>query len=109
MVVTHAMSPPILMNAAQMQEAAKLGAFIEFVGGSLASGDTGARVGRFVDAIRLIGPGSCILSSDLGQAGNPLPTDGFAMFLLAMRAGGLSEEDVDLMAKRNPARLLGLP
>jgi hypothetical protein len=109
MVVTHAMSAPILMNAAQMQEAAKLGAFIEFVGGSLASGDAGARIGRFVDAIRLIGPASCILSSDLGQTGNPLPTDGFAMFLLAMRAGGLSEEDVDLMAKRNPARLLGLP
>jgi hypothetical protein len=97
------------MNAAQMQEAAKLGAFIEFVGGSLASGDDGARIRRFVDAIRLIGPASCILSSDLGQAGNPLPTDGFATFLLAMRAGGLSEEDVDLMAKKNPARLLGLP
>ena len=35
MVVTHAMNPPIVMTVAQMQEAAKLGAFIEFVGGSL--------------------------------------------------------------------------
>ena len=39
MVVTHAMNPPISMTVAQMQEAAKLGAFIEFVGGSLAGAD----------------------------------------------------------------------
>ena len=32
MVVTHAMNPPIAMNVAQIQEAGKLGAFIEFVG-----------------------------------------------------------------------------
>src|SRR5256885_1828553 len=37
LVVTHAMNPPILMDVPQMQEAAKLGAFIEFVGGSLAT------------------------------------------------------------------------
>src|SRR5262245_17267134 len=30
MVVTHAMNPPVLMDAAQMQDAAKEGAFIEF-------------------------------------------------------------------------------
>src|SRR6185295_2771681 len=34
MVVTHAMNPPVLMTIAQMQEAAKLGAYIEFAGGS---------------------------------------------------------------------------
>ena len=39
MVVTHAMNPPVLMDVPQMQEAAKLGAFIEFVGGSLAATD----------------------------------------------------------------------
>src|SRR6185436_15624088 len=36
MVVTHAMNAPILMNLSQMQEAARHGAFVEFVGGSLA-------------------------------------------------------------------------
>jgi len=32
MVVTHAMNPPVLMDVRQMQEAAGLGALIEFVG-----------------------------------------------------------------------------
>jgi len=109
MVVTHAMNDPVLMNVSQMQDAAKLGAFIEFVGGSLASADAQARMDRFADAIRKIGPEFCILSSDLGQKGNALPPDGFAAFLAALRSKGFTQPEVDRMSKRNPAQLLGLP
>src|SRR5215831_14539404 len=108
MVVTHAMNDPVLMTIPQMQQAAKLGAFIEFVGGSLATSDAAARMDRFADAIRKIRPESCILSSDLGQRGNALPPDGFAAFISALRARGFSEQETDTMSKRNPARLLGL-
>jgi hypothetical protein len=109
MVVTHAMNAPVLMDVPQMQEAAKLGAFIEFVGGSLATADAQARIDRLADAIRRVGAPFCILSSDLGQAGNALPPDGFAAFLLALRARGFTEQEIDLMSKQNPARVLGLP
>jgi hypothetical protein len=109
MIVTHAMNPPVLMDVAQMQEAARLGAMIEFVGGSLATADAPARMDRFADAIRRIGAQFCIASSDLGQKGNALPADGFAAFLLALRARGLSAADVDRLAKQNPAALLDLP
>jgi hypothetical protein len=108
MVVTHAMNPPIAMTVPQMQEAAKLGAFIEFVGGSLAGAEADGRMTRFADAIRRIGPAFCILSSDLGQPGNALPPDGFGAFLVALRGKGLSEQDIDRMAKQNPATLLRL-
>jgi hypothetical protein len=109
MVVTHAMNPPILMDVPQMQEAATRGAFIEFAGQSLATADAAARVSRFADAIRKVGPQFCILSSDLGQKGNALPPDGFAAFIVALRAKGFSEQELDRMSKTNPARLLGLP
>ena len=109
MVVTHAMNAPVLMNVPQMQEAAKLGAFIEFVGGSLATADAQTRIDGFADAIRKVGPEFCILSSDLGQQGNALPPDGFGAFLVAMRAKGFTEQDMVRMSKQNPARLLGLP
>ena len=33
----------------------------------------------------------------------------FARFLLALRAKGFTEQEVDRMSKQNPARLLGLP
>jgi hypothetical protein len=108
MVVTHGMNPPIEMTVSQMQEAAKLGAFIEFVGGSLATPEAQMRMDRFADAIKKVGPEFCILSSDLGQPGNALPTDGFAAFLAAMRARGLTEQQVDRMSKQNPAQVLGL-
>ena len=108
-VVTHAMNAPILMDVPQMQEAAKLGAFLEFVGSSPVAADAADRYGRFADAIRKVGPEFCILSSDLGQMGNPLPADGFGAFLVAMRARGFTEREVGQMSKQNPVRLLGLP
>ncbi len=108
LVVTHAINAPILMDVPQMQEAARLGAFIEFAGSTMANASAATRVDTFADAIRKVGPQFCILSSDLGQEGNPVPPDGFADFLVAMRAKGFSQQDLDTMSKANPARLLGL-
>src|SRR5499427_10892649 len=108
MVVTHAMNDPVLMTIPQMQQAAKYGAFIEFVGGSLATADAAARMDRFADAIRKIRPEFCILSSDLGKKGNALPPDGFATFTSALRSSGFSEQETNTMSNRNPARLIGL-
>jgi hypothetical protein len=108
-IVTHAMNDPIGMTVAQMKEAASLGAMIEFVGSSPAAPEASARYDRFADAIRQIGSDSCILSSDLGQMGNPLPADGFGRFLVEMAARGFSAADIDRMARQDPAKLLGLP
>jgi hypothetical protein len=107
-VVTHAMNPPIQMTVPQMKEAAALGAFVEFVGSTMRSTDAPARVDRFADAIRQIGPEFCILSSDLGQKANPLPATGFAEFIAALRARGFVTRDLARMTKENPARLLRL-
>ena len=78
MVVTHAMKAPVLMNVAQMQAAAKEGAFVEFVAGSIAGRGGQAKVDSYADAINKVGAESCILASDLGQKGNALPPDGLA-------------------------------
>jgi hypothetical protein len=107
-VVTHAMNPPILMTLPQMQEAARLGAYIEFVGSTLRGADSQMRMDRFAGAIRQIGPEFVILSSDLGQEANELPADGFAAFIAAMRARGFTDRELDLMTKRNPAQVLGM-
>jgi ABC-type molybdate transport system substrate-binding protein len=109
-VVTHAMNAPIQMTIPQMQEAARLGAFIEFVGGNINDTDGPARMDRFAAAIKQIGPEHCILSSDLGQPSPaPLPAAGYEAFLRALRARGITDQDIDRMARRNPAELLGLP
>ncbi len=107
MVVPHAMASPVRMTIPQMQEAAKLGAYIEFVYSALL-GPNGLKIEDYAHAIREVGPASCILSSDLGQPGNPLHPDGLAAFFQALLKQGISRADIDLMAKTNPARALGL-
>jgi hypothetical protein len=108
MVVTHAMLAPVGMNMAQMREAAQLGAFIEFVYNALIGPNKSFEMRDYARAIREVGPKSCILSSDLGQAGNPLHPDGLAAFFAGLAKEGISQADIDLMSKTNPARALGL-
>jgi hypothetical protein len=108
-VVTHAMQPPVRMTIAQMKEAAGQGAYIEFVYNGLIGGNPQSRIGDYARAIREVGPASCILSSDLGQPGNPLHPDGLAAFFEVLRKEGFAQGDIDRMSKVNPARALGLP
>ena len=59
--------------------------------------------------IRAIGPEKCIISTDLGLFGhNASPVEGFRMFIATLAHKGMSEEEITLMAKTNPAKLLGL-
>jgi hypothetical protein len=109
MVATHGMGGPTSLTVEQAQQAAKLGAFIEFCSGSLATAGGQEKVDRFSDQIRQIGIDHVILSSDLGQAGNALPADGLATFLEALRKKGFTNQELDRMVKQNPSRLLGLP
>jgi hypothetical protein len=108
MIVTHAIQTPVLMDVPQMKEAASLGAFIEFVGGSPEGQGAAARLDGIAAAIRQVGVSSSILSSDLGQQGNPLPPDGFGAFIDSLRKRGFADGDLNVMSKQNPARLLGL-
>jgi Family of unknown function (DUF6282) len=109
MVATHGMSPPTSLTVEQARKATGLGAFIEFCGGTLETSTGQAKVDRFADDIRQVGVDHAIISSDLGQAGNPLPADGLATFIDALRKKGFTDQELDRMAKQNPARLLGLP
>lgn len=108
-IVTHGMLRPVRMTVPQMQEAARLGGKIEFVYNALIGSNKMFELKEYADAIRRVGPENCFLSSDLGQAGNPLHADGLAAFLTGLAKLGFSPAELDLMSKTNPARLLGLP
>jgi hypothetical protein len=103
-LVTHAMSAPVLMSIAEMKEAAKLGAYLELVWVKPGSDASKA----YVKAIREVGPEFIVLSSDLGQAANPLHPDGLLAMYQDLHSQGISISDIDRMSKANPAKLLGL-
>ena len=108
MVVTHALFMPVFMTIPQMKQAAALGAYLEFAGGNPGGRGGPERMAQFAEAIRAVGVEHCILSTDLGQPNNPLPPDGMAQLLVALQQQGFSKAELDMMAKENPARLLGL-
>jgi hypothetical protein len=108
-VVTHAMLQPTHMSEAQMLEAANMGAYIEFVYNGLIGTGKQYDFGDYAKAIRYVGVNHCILSSDMGQPGNPLHTDGLTALYAGLQGQGFTQAEIDRMAKENPTRLLGLP
>src|ERR1017187_7530806 len=88
-VVTHAMHAPIHMTVAQMREAAGMGTWLEFVYNALIGPNKEFQFGDYAKGIRAVGVEHCILSSDLGQAGNPLHPDGLVAFFAGLKAAGL--------------------
>ncbi|MBI4640605.1 MAG: hypothetical protein HY731_07920 [Candidatus Tectomicrobia bacterium] len=60
------------------------------------------------EVMKAVGPERGIMSTDLGQAHNMPPVEGIRMFIATLLRLGMSERDIALMVKENPARLLGL-
>jgi hypothetical protein len=107
-VVTHAMLAPVHMTVAQMQQAAAMGAWIEFVYNALIGPSKEFEFADYAKAIRAVGVEHCILSSDLGQAGNPLHPDGLVAFFAGLKIAGLSAAEIDRMSKMNPSQALAM-
>jgi len=107
-IVTHAAIAPIHMTTAQMKEAAGLGAWIEFVYNALIGPNKEFTPADYAKAIREVGPAHCILSSDLGQAANPVHTEGLIAYFAAMEKAGFTHADIELMSRKNPAKAIGL-
>ena len=57
--------------------------------------------------IEAVGAQHSTLGSDLGQEGNPLPTESFRKIVGALLDRGMPERDVRRMVSDNPAELLG--
>ncbi len=63
---------------------------------------------KIAEAAKAVGAGRCIMTTDLGQVFNPPPVEGMRMMIAAMLKCGLSEDEIELMIKANPANLLDL-
>jgi hypothetical protein len=96
-IVTH----PRMQKAteAQMARLADLGAYLECIYSDL---------NECAGMVRSIGAEHWFIASDLGQVGRPVHTDGMKTFIGRLRDQGLTAAQIDLLARRNPALLLGL-
>lgn len=117
-MVTHGLTNIPGLSMAQAKEVADMGAIIEvcylqFMTGPNAQyawmkhwSEVSAKM--VAEAVKQIGAKSLVLSTDLGQQGNMTHPDGMENMIAAMKGAGVSEADIDIMIRKNPAKLLGL-
>ena len=108
-VVTHPLLESLgaSLSLEQQQQMVDKGAFIEhcFVSAMPLGGFHPKKI---AEAVKAVGAEHCVLSTDFGQAHNPAPADGMRMAIATMLLCRLTEQEVELLVKVNPAGLLGL-
>ena len=117
MIVTHGLTNVPGLTMAQAKQVADMGAvieicFLQFLAGPNAplpflTHWTQINAKNVAQAVKEIGAKSLVISSDLGQSGNMTHPDGIEAAIAAMKREGISDGDIDLMMRKNPARLLG--
>lgn len=112
-VVTHPQPDPVAMDIETQKKAAAMGALLEYKFNSTLAPNS-AWPSEFVSmsdtlkSIRAVGPENVVVSSDLGQPGNPIHADGLIAFIQALKSAGFTESEINTMMRINPAKFLGL-
>jgi hypothetical protein len=118
MLVTHGLTNVPGLTMAQAKQVTDMGALIEICFLQFQAGPnaplaflthwTQINAKHVAQAVKELGAGSLVVSSDLGQSANITHPDGIEVAVGAMKREGISDADIDLMVRKNPARLLGL-
>ena len=118
MVITHGLTNVPGLTMAQAKEVAGMGAmieicFLQFLAGPNAplpflTHWTQINAKHVAQAAKEIGAQSIEISSDLGQSANMTHPDGIEVAVQAVKREGVADADIELMLRKNPARLLGL-
>lgn len=111
-VATNPSGMFVAMTPAQLQQAARDGAYLEFVYRATLGAKPQRSMKEYANFIRQAGPEHCVLGTDYGPGGPDaarwLSPQGMLDFMEALRKEGFSVAEINLMAKTNPARVLGL-
>jgi hypothetical protein len=117
-IVTHGLTNIPGLSMDQAKEVVALGAvieicFLQFMTGPNAPQAwmthwTQVNAKHVAQAVKELGAKNLVLSTDLGQSGNMNHPDGLEMMAAAVLKEGVTQDELDWMTKKNPARLLGL-
>ena len=117
-LITHGLTNIPGLSMEQARQVAQMGAFIEYCFLQSMTGPDAqyawmkhwskVSLKDLAQVVDEIGAKSLVLSSDLGQHGNMTHPDAMEDMITGLLKEGVSQADIDLMVKKNPARLLGL-
>jgi hypothetical protein len=118
MLVTHGLTNVPGLTMAQAKQVVEMGGVIEICFLQFRAGPnaplaflthwTQINAKHVAQAVKELGAKGLVISSDLGQSANMTHPDGIEVAIAEMKKEGVSDADIDVMMRRNPARLLGL-
>jgi hypothetical protein len=118
MLVTHGLTNVPGLTMAQAKQVVDMGAVIEVCFLQFRAGPnaplaflthwTQINARHVAAAVKELGAKGLVISSDLGQSANMTHPDGIEVAIAEMKREGVSDADIDVMMRKNPARLLGL-
>lgn len=98
-----------------MKRLAEMGAYLEHCASAcepqqyVSHGLTPADPNDYAVYIREIGARHSIMSTDSGMFSTPVPVECMRTFIALLLDAGITEEEIDIMVRKNPAKLLNLP
>jgi hypothetical protein len=118
MLVTHGFTNVPGLTMAQAKEVTDMGALIEVCFLQFQAGPnaplpflthwTQINAKHVAQAAKELGAKSLLISSDLGQSSNMTHPDGIEAAVGHLKREGIADADIEVMLRKNPARLLGL-
>ena len=112
LVITHAHIIPVkfeqTFSLEDQYRLGQMGAFIEYGYFALLPNEIREDPQNVISGIKSVGAQHCIISTDLGQYDNPPAAEGMRMFIALLLKNGITRDEIELMAKINPAKLLGI-
>ena len=103
MVATH---PTEVTTCDELKTMVSLGAYPEFTFLSVTPSSAKTTPKNMVDAIKVLGVQSCVVTTDFGQWMNPSPAEGMRMAIAELLHAGLTPDEVSTLVKGNPSQLV---
>ncbi|MBW1973830.1 MAG: hypothetical protein JRI44_13495, partial [Deltaproteobacteria bacterium] len=108
LLITHPFFNPPNLNVKELVRLVQLGSKIELCGGNLYPIPGVGRIDNYRETIREVGAESIILTSDAGQPRKSLPYEVLRVFSQCLMEKGITQSEIDIMVKENPAYLLSI-
>ena len=106
LILTHPYDKAPGLTLAQVQSLARPGVTVEFVFCSITPNWAFTDAATIAHCLKTIGAERFVISSDGGQAHNPMPADGYRRFVDLLHAEGIGQDDFRVMCRENGDFLL---
>jgi hypothetical protein len=106
LILTHPYDKAPGLTLEQVRQLAKPHVRVEFVFCSITPNWRFTDAATIAQCIKAIGPARFVISSDGGQAHNPMPAEGYRRFVNLLHAEGIGRDDFRVMCRENGDDLL---